>query len=72
MVATCEQYIVREFVKIGFNKLDMSATLQGVGGKEKSYNAKGQSIVVVGSRYFHPTVVEILLGGARNSVTVSI
>ena len=45
MVATGKQYIVREFVKIGFNKLDMSATLQGVRVEEKGYDAKGQRII---------------------------
>ena len=67
LIAAGEQYLVREFVKIGCNKLGMSATSQGVGVEEKGYNAKGQSIVVVDSHYFDPTVVEILLGGASKA-----
>ena len=64
VIATGEQYSVREFVEIGCKKLGMSVTWQGTGVDEKGYDANGQCIVAVDPQYFRPTEVEALLGDA--------
>ena len=67
VIATGEQYSVREFVEIGCKKLGMSVTWQGEGVDEKGYNANGQCIVAVDPQYFRPTEVETLLGDASKA-----
>jgi GDPmannose 4,6-dehydratase len=64
VIATGEQYSVREFVEIGCKKLGMSVMWQGAGVDEKGYDANGQCIVAVDPQYFRPTEVEALLGDA--------
>jgi GDPmannose 4,6-dehydratase len=67
VIATGEQYSVREFVEIGCNKLGMSISWQGEGVDEKGYDANGLCIVAVDPRYFRPTEVETLLGDASKA-----
>ena len=67
VIATGEQYSVREFVEIGCKKLGMSVTWQGAGVDEKGYDANGQCIVAVDPQYFRPTEVETLLGDASKA-----
>ena len=67
VIATGEQYSVREFVEIGCKKLGMSVTWQGEGVDEKGYDANGQCIVAVDPQYFRPTEVETLLGDASKA-----
>jgi len=67
VIATGEQYSVREFVEIGCQKLGMSVTWQGAGVDEKGYDANGQCIVAVDPQYFRPTEVETLLGDASKA-----
>ena len=67
VIATGEQYSVREFVEIGCKKLGMSVTWQGTGVDEKGYDANGRCIVAVDPQYFRPTEVETLLGDASKA-----
>jgi GDPmannose 4,6-dehydratase len=67
VIATGEQYSVREFVEIGCKKLGMSVSWQGAGVDEKGYDANGQCIVAVDPQYFRPTEVETLLGDASKA-----
>jgi GDPmannose 4,6-dehydratase len=67
VIATGEQYSVREFVEIGCKKLGMSVTWQGNGVNEKGYGANGQCIVAIDPQYFRPTEVETLLGDASKA-----
>ena len=67
VIATGEQYSVREFVEIGCKKLGMSVTWQGAGVDEKGYDANGQCIVAVDPQYFRPTEVDTLLGDASKA-----
>jgi len=70
VIATGEQYSVREFVEIACDKLGVSVTWRGEGIDEKGYDAKGNCIVAVDARYFRPTEVETLLGDATKAKTV--
>ena len=67
VIATGEQYSVREFVEIGCKKLGMSVTWEGTGVYEKGYDANGQCIVALDPQYFRPTEVETLLGDASKA-----
>ncbi|MDC9721000.1 MAG: GDP-mannose 4,6-dehydratase, partial [Gammaproteobacteria bacterium] len=67
VIATGEQYSVREFVEIGCKKLGMSVAWKGEGVDEKGYDANGQCIVAVDPQYFRPTEVETLLGDASKA-----
>jgi GDPmannose 4,6-dehydratase len=67
VIATGEQYSVRDFVEIGCKKLGMSVTWQGAGVDEKGYDSNGRCIVAVDPQYFRPTEVETLLGDASKA-----
>ena len=62
VIATGEQYSVREFVQRCAALLEMNLTWSGVGVDEKATDASGKVIVAVDKRYFRPTEVETLLG----------
>jgi GDPmannose 4,6-dehydratase len=62
VIATGEQYTVREFVQRCAKLLELDLTWQGSGVDELALNAAGDVVVAVDSRYFRPTEVETLLG----------
>ena len=62
VIATGEQYSVREFVQRCAALLDLELTWSGSGVEEKAVNKDGKVVVAVDSRYFRPTEVETLLG----------
>ena len=62
VIATGEQYSVRDFVDAAARELGMDIRWEGQGVDEKGYDAHGQCIVAVDPRYFRPTEVETLLG----------
>ena len=62
VIATGEQFSVREFVTRCAKLLDMDLTWQGSGIDEKAVDSKGNIVVAVDPRYFRPTEVETLLG----------
>ena len=70
VIATGEQYSVREFVEIACTKLGLTVTWRGEGAEEKGYDADGNCIVAVDAKYFRPTEVETLLGDATKAKTL--
>ena len=64
MIATGQQYSVRDFVRAAGAALDMDISFEGEGLEEKGYDAAGRAIVAVDPHYFRPTEVETLLGDA--------
>jgi GDPmannose 4,6-dehydratase len=64
VIATGQQYSVREFVQRCAKLLELDLTWQGSGIEEKALDKFGRVIVAVDSRYFRPTEVETLLGDA--------
>jgi GDPmannose 4,6-dehydratase len=62
VIATGEQYSVRDFVSAAAMELGIAIRWQGQGIDEKGFDAAGRRIVQVDSRYFRPTEVETLLG----------
>ncbi len=67
VIATGEQYSVREFVTAVANQLGIDITWVGEGLDEKGIDANGRCIVAVDPRYFRPTEVETLLGDATKA-----
>ncbi|WP_158944608.1 GDP-mannose 4,6-dehydratase [Granulicella sp. S190] len=62
VIATGEQFSVREFVQRCAKLLDLNLTWEGSGIDEKAVDSNGNIIVAVDPRYFRPTEVETLLG----------
>ncbi len=62
VIATGEQFTVREFVRRCATLLELDLIWQGTGVDEKAVDREGNVIVAVDPRYFRPTEVETLLG----------
>ena len=62
VIATGQQYSVRQFVEFAAKELGISIEWRGSGVDEKGYDGDGNCIVAVDPRYFRPTEVDTLLG----------
>jgi GDPmannose 4,6-dehydratase len=62
VIATGQQYTVREFVQRCAKLLELDLTWSGSGVHERAEDKSGNVIVAVDPRYFRPTEVETLLG----------
>jgi GDPmannose 4,6-dehydratase len=62
VIATGEQYSVRQFVDAAAREIGVKVTWKGKGVAEKGFDERGKCIVAVDPRYFRPTEVETLLG----------
>src|SRR5579871_5179668 len=69
VIATGEQYAVRDFVKAAAEELGFDLTWQGSGIEEKAFDPRGRCIVAVDPHYFRPAEVENLLGDASKART---
>ena len=67
VIATGEQYSVRQFVDAACKEIGIRVTWKGEGVDEKGYDDLGRCIVAVDPRYFRPTEVETLLGDATKA-----
>jgi len=67
VIATGEQYSVRDFVNAAAEQLGMSLRWSGEGKDEFALDDKGVKRVCVDARYFRPTEVESLLGDATKA-----
>lgn len=68
VIATGEQYSVRDFVNRSAEHVGIKVEWKGEGIDEKGYNAEtGDCIVEVDPRYFRPTEVESLLGDPKKA-----
>lgn len=62
VIATGQQYSVRDFINASANELGMTLHWKGKGIDEKAYDPMGQCVVAIDPRYFRPAEVESLLG----------
>jgi GDPmannose 4,6-dehydratase len=62
VIASGQQYSVREFIQRCARILELDLTWEGSGVDEKAIDKEGNIIVAVDPRYFRPTEVETLLG----------
>jgi GDPmannose 4,6-dehydratase len=68
VIATGQQYSVRDFVAAAASAADLSIRWEGEGVDEKGYDtSSGKCVVAVDPRYFRPTEVETLLGDASKA-----
>jgi GDPmannose 4,6-dehydratase len=67
VIATGQQYSVREFVMRCAKLLDLDLTWHGTGVDEKAVDKSGKVVVAVDARYFRPAEVETLLGDASKA-----
>lgn len=67
VIATGQQYSVREFVQRCASELGLDLTWSGVDLEEKACDAQGNVVVAVDPAYFRPTEVETLLGDASKA-----
>ncbi|MEQ8896180.1 MAG: GDP-mannose 4,6-dehydratase [Roseovarius sp.] len=67
VIATGEQYSVREFVSRAAEVLGMTVTFEGEGIDEVGRDESGRVIVRVDPQYFRPAEVETLLGDASKA-----
>jgi GDPmannose 4,6-dehydratase len=67
VIATGQQYSVREFVQRCAKLLELDLTWQGSGPDEKALDPSGKVVVAVDPRYFRPTEVETLVGDASKA-----
>ena len=70
VIATGEQYSVREFVERAAPYFGMNIKWEGEGVDEVGYDVNsGNQIIVVDSKYFRPAEVETLLGDSTKAKT---
>jgi len=67
VIATGEQYSVREFVNEVASELGITLFWKGKGIKEKAFDSEGNIIVEVDEAYFRPTEVTTLLGDSSKA-----
>ncbi len=67
VIATGQQYAVRDFVKAAAEELGLELTWQGSGVDEKAFDPRGRCLVAVDPHYFRPAEVENLLGDASKA-----
>jgi GDPmannose 4,6-dehydratase len=67
VIATGQQYSVREFVERAAEHLGIRLQWKGEGGDEQGLDTEGRVIVAVDPRYFRPAEVETLLGDASKA-----
>jgi GDPmannose 4,6-dehydratase len=67
VIATGEQYSVREFTTLAAEQLGFRLTWEGSGVEERGYDQHGRQLVAVDPTYFRPAEVETLLGDASKA-----
>ncbi len=69
VIATGEQYSVREFTTLAASFLDIELHWQGSGVDEQAVDQHGRQLIAVDPRYFRPAEVDTLLGDATRART---
>ena len=67
VIATGQQYSVRDFVSAAAQHVGMQLRWDGAGIYEKGYTPDGRCVVAVDPGYFRPAEVETLLGDASKA-----
>ncbi len=67
VIATGQQYSVRDFVARAAEALEMKLTFEGTGADEVARDETGRVVVRVDPQYFRPAEVETLLGDASKA-----
>jgi GDPmannose 4,6-dehydratase len=67
VIATGQQYTVRDFVDAAADEMGITVSWRGHGSNEKGFDDSGRCIVAVDQRYFRPAEVETLIGDATKA-----
>ena len=67
VIATGQQYSVREFVERAAELLGFRLHWEGAGAQERGIDAEGRVMVAIDPRYFRPAEVDTLLGDASKA-----
>ena len=67
VIATGQQYSVRDFVNAAAEEMGMTLIWRGNGVDESGFDGRGRRVVAVDPRYFRPTEVSALLGDASKA-----
>src|SRR6202521_5222402 len=67
VIATGQQFSVRDFVNAAAAELGMKLTWHGSGADEQAFNERGQRVVAVDPHYFRPAEVGTLVGDASKA-----
>ena len=67
VIATGNQYTVKQFVDLTLNQLGIKYYWKGTGIKKKCFDIKGKCIVECDKEYFRPLEVDTLLGDASKA-----
>jgi GDPmannose 4,6-dehydratase len=67
VIATGQQFSVRDFVMAAAEELQMQLTWRGSGADEKAFDERGRCVVAVDPHYFRPAEVDSLVGDASKA-----
>jgi GDPmannose 4,6-dehydratase len=67
VIATGQQYSVRDFVNAAAEQLEMKLTWRGRGVEEEAIDRRGHCVVAVDPHYFRPAEVDTLVGDASKA-----
>ena len=67
VIATGQQYSVRDFVKAAAENIGMELAWRGAGPEEKAFDRRGRCVVAVDPHYFRPAEVDTLMGDASKA-----
>lgn len=68
VLATGEQYTVRQFCELAFKRVGITLRFEGEGADEKGIDeTTGKTLIVVNSKYYRPSEVESLLGSPKKA-----
>ena len=67
VIATGQQYSVKEFIEMTAAELGMGLIWKGKGIEEKAYDKNGKLVVAYSKKYLRPSEVDNLLGDSKNA-----
>jgi GDPmannose 4,6-dehydratase len=69
VIATGQQYTVRQFVEAAAQEMGMHLSWQGRGPEEQAFDTSGRCVVAVDRHFFRPSDVENVVGDASKART---
>ena len=67
VVATGQQYSVRDFIELALKELDIKFKWKGKGINSKCYDSNGNCIIQCDKKYYRPLEVDTLLGDSKKA-----
>ena len=67
VLATGRTTTIREFVNLAFSVIGENIMWEGSELSEKGINSAGKTVVIVNSKYFRPSEVELLIGDSSKA-----